>query len=147
MTPWNDKVIVISVLLWVRHCSTRHCVCGTLLNWDTICCEKLQVAVNYKVIGSFSWRPCVLEQNVRSCSQVLAGWLTQALPTPQMDGTLFTAKTFISCHGCELSKCGFYAMAALLPRKEPRSTHCVGGGVGPRGSLDVLEKGEVLHLL
>lgn len=89
----------------------------------------------------------MVEQNAHSCSQVLAGWLMQALLAPQRDETLFTIKTFINCNGCKLSKCGFSAMAALLPGKEPSSTHCVGGCVGPRGSLDVLEKGEVLHLL
>lgn len=31
--------------------------------------------------------------------------------------------------------------------KSPPSTHCVGGCVGPRGILDVLETGEVMHLL
>lgn len=89
----------------------------------------------------------MLEQYVRSCSQVLAGWLTQALPAPQRDKTLFTIKTFISCYGCKLSKCGFNAMAALLPGKEPSSTHLVGGCVGARVSLDGLEKVEVSHLL
>lgn len=89
----------------------------------------------------------MVEQNVHSCSQVLAGWLMQALPAPQRDKSLFTTKTFISYHGCKLSKYGFNALATLLPGKEPSSTHCVGGCVGPRGSLDVLEKGEALHLL
>lgn len=116
---------------------------GTLLNWKTICCEKLQMTVNYKVIDTFSWRHCMLEQNVYSCSRVLACWLTQTLPAPQRDKTLFTTKTFISCHGCKLFKRRFCAMAALVPGKEPPSTHFVWGCEGPRGgSLDVLEKGE-----
>jgi len=71
----------------------------------------------------------------------------QALPAPQSDKSLFTTKTFISYHGWKLTKYGFNALATLLPGKEPSSTHCVGGCVGPRGSLDVLEKGEALHLL
>jgi len=46
---------------------------------------------------------------------VLAGWLTQALPAPQRDKTLFTAKTFISCHRCKLSKRGSFTPKERAP--------------------------------
>jgi hypothetical protein len=63
---------------------------------------------------------------------MLANWLTQALLTPQRDETLFIANTFIICYGCTLYKCGFYAMAVLLPVKDPPpSTPCIGDWVGP----------------
>jgi hypothetical protein len=33
-----------------------------------------------------------------------------------------------------------HALAALHPGKEPSGTHCIGGWVGPRASLDAVEK-------
>jgi hypothetical protein len=39
----------------------------------------------------------------------------------------------------------YHAPAALPPGKEPHSTHWIGGWVGPRISLDDVEKRKMLH--
>jgi hypothetical protein len=41
----------------------------------------------------------------------------------------------------------FRALAALLPGKEPKGTHCIGGWVGLGAALDYMEKRKFLTLL